>query len=319
MKKLTSSTEQYVTDEEPTSEPSADEQHQSKVHSLLQKMTSINIENVGEGLTNFQPLSYPEIDSSIPPPPPLHHAPASANFSANPTALEKTSDYRKIYDTPIQFANKMSYNPDTKQPEDRVMDRLGYIVHLLEEQQNEKTGHVLEEYVLYVLLGTFVIFVVDSFSRKGNLRFPLKPSLTCKYITILSLYDKMIYGGFVEIGSGIEKTKFNNDDVFEREGFKGNPLSDYYVGESAPNSFRRADGVCPFSKSERCKKTDWIVQMSPSLETVNCVRQHLDIIGKNRRTEVRSSSERFEGSERHNTIAYVLKHFFKKHKIVPIS
>ena len=52
--------------------------------------------------------------------------------------------------------------------EDRIWDRLGYIVHLLEEQQNERTENVLEEYILYVLLGTFVIFVVDSFSRGGK-------------------------------------------------------------------------------------------------------------------------------------------------------
>ena len=36
---------------------------------------------------------------------------------------------------------------------------------MLEEQQDERTGSVTEELVLYMFLGVFVIFVVDSFSR----------------------------------------------------------------------------------------------------------------------------------------------------------
>ena len=42
------------------------------------------------------------------------------------------------------------------------------MIHLLEEQKDEKTNNVTEEVILYVFLGIFIIFVVDSFSKSGK-------------------------------------------------------------------------------------------------------------------------------------------------------
>lgn len=53
-------------------------------------------------------------------------------------------------------------------PKDELMHKLNYLIHLLEEQKDEKTGNVTEELVLYMFLGVFVIFVVDSFARVGK-------------------------------------------------------------------------------------------------------------------------------------------------------
>ena len=39
------------------------------------------------------------------------------------------------------------------------------MINLLEEQQDQKTGSVTEEVVLYSFLGVFIIFVVDGFAR----------------------------------------------------------------------------------------------------------------------------------------------------------
>lgn len=49
-----------------------------------------------------------------------------------------------------------------------VNEKLNYLIHLIEEQKDEKTGHVTEELVLYSFLGVFVIYVVDSFARVGK-------------------------------------------------------------------------------------------------------------------------------------------------------
>ena len=49
-----------------------------------------------------------------------------------------------------------------------MTQKLNYMIHLLEEQQDEKTGHVFEELILYSFLGIFIIFVVDSFARAGK-------------------------------------------------------------------------------------------------------------------------------------------------------
>ena len=45
---------------------------------------------------------------------------------------------------------------------------MNYMIHLLEEQQDQKTNHVTEEIILYSFLGVFVIFVVDSLARVGK-------------------------------------------------------------------------------------------------------------------------------------------------------
>ena len=51
---------------------------------------------------------------------------------------------------------------------DVLLQKLNYMINLLEEQQDEKTSNVTEEVVLYTFLGIFIIFVVDSFARVGK-------------------------------------------------------------------------------------------------------------------------------------------------------
>ena len=59
-------------------------------------------------------------------------------------------------------------NPRIDAPREELMKKLNYMIHLLEEQQDEKTGNVAEELILYLFLGIFVIFVVDSFARAAK-------------------------------------------------------------------------------------------------------------------------------------------------------
>lgn len=73
------------------------------------------------------------------------------------------ADYYKQY-IPT-FYNKMSENTGGNK---ELLDKLNYMIHLLEEQQEEKTGHVTEEIILYSFLGVFLIFIVDSFARAGK-------------------------------------------------------------------------------------------------------------------------------------------------------
>ena len=51
---------------------------------------------------------------------------------------------------------------------DVLLQKLNYMIHLLEEQQDEKTHNVTEEVILYSFLGIFIIFVCDSFARVGK-------------------------------------------------------------------------------------------------------------------------------------------------------
>ena len=53
-------------------------------------------------------------------------------------------------------------------PQTDLTQQVAYMIQLLEEQRDEKTGHVTEEIILYLFLGIFVIFVVDTFVKTGR-------------------------------------------------------------------------------------------------------------------------------------------------------
>lgn len=156
-----------------------EEERNTRVASVLEKMTSMNvaIDEAGSGLANFQPLDYPEnqqqqkrepVQSNLQRPlfPPIGNGKVPTQYASptSPYLVEQSSDYNKSY----QIPRNLSPTSSTARSEDKIYDRLGYIVHLLERQQDEKTDNMTEEYVLYILLGTFVIFVIDSFSRSAR-------------------------------------------------------------------------------------------------------------------------------------------------------
>lgn len=72
--------------------------------------------------------------------------------------------------------NRPYYTNSSQQPtmgsltgdQNVLLEKLNYMIHLLEEQQEEKGGSVAEEVILYSFLGIFVIFLVDSFTRIGK-------------------------------------------------------------------------------------------------------------------------------------------------------
>jgi hypothetical protein len=100
-------------------------------------------------------------------------------YSYNNQSDQKTVDeyYKKIlpgYDSNRQNVNKPYYNTTTygtqsiAGEQDILLQKLNYMIHLLEEKQDEKTNNVMEEVILYSFLGIFIIFVVDSFARVGK-------------------------------------------------------------------------------------------------------------------------------------------------------
>jgi hypothetical protein len=61
---------------------------------------------------------------------------------------------------------RMNTNTNTNLDTNNVLiDKLNYMINLLEEQQDERTNNVTEEVILYSFLGVFIIFVVDGFAR----------------------------------------------------------------------------------------------------------------------------------------------------------
>ena len=77
---------------------------------------------------------------------------ASYNESYNYSASNNQSQS----ESPMHFDNN------------KLLKKLDYIIHLLEEQHNEKTNHITEELILYLFLGLFILFVLDSFARASK-------------------------------------------------------------------------------------------------------------------------------------------------------
>ena len=66
------------------------------------------------------------------------------------------------------YYSKMGISGSNGGSGDKMMDRINYMTQMLESLQMEKTNHVAEEFVLYTLLGVFMIYIVDGFSKGGK-------------------------------------------------------------------------------------------------------------------------------------------------------
>jgi len=162
---------------------------EKKVNEMLNKITAFNAENDGNKLGNFVPLDPPNIsdtraqvydantvshsknlDPSELLPQTLRRATSGDGYLANESANLEYSNYNKTYDSPKLFQKQPYYaNMGISTPgDDKVMEKINYMIHMLEQQQSEKTANITEEFILYIFLGVFVIFVVDSFNRSGK-------------------------------------------------------------------------------------------------------------------------------------------------------
>jgi len=122
-----------------------------------------------EGLSNLIPQPADEQDLSL-----------QELQSAYMTEAQAQEYYNKLmssYKNKVQGQNSQQinyYQQNQNQPylgndtNQILIDKLNYMINLLEEQQDQRTNNVTEEVVLYCFLGIFMIFVVDSFARVGK-------------------------------------------------------------------------------------------------------------------------------------------------------
>lgn len=170
-----------------------------KINSILNKITSFSAD---DKLGDFNPMPYPtnvtkRQTDQVPPAEgpvdngenPLMPKTGKPTYEPHPPLLPKPIYYRASEPgnggMASQYANyRDAYGKEglTGQKEpyyakmgisgassgDKVMDRLNYMTQMLEALQMEKTNHVTEEFVLYSLLGVFMIYIVDGFSRGGK-------------------------------------------------------------------------------------------------------------------------------------------------------
>ena len=140
-----------------------------------------------EGMSEFSPASFQEEDESL------------ANFAhtaQNQTTSSKMQQKRKqrviknfeLQDEAVDQQSQLLANasaqeyykqfkmPTGQSPQlsiqkpqsDDLLDKLNYMIHLLEHQKQQKSEDVLEEMVLYLFLGIFIIYILDNFAKIGK-------------------------------------------------------------------------------------------------------------------------------------------------------
>lgn len=165
------------------------EARSDRVNELLNKITSADTSVDSKKLGNFQPLEPPSLNvkkdgvdiiSMLPPfnQKNDHGAPDKPKYAATSGTGDKYGNYMKSYEgTPLPYYSKMGIGSGQGHgqgkgnafgSDDKLMEKINYMVHLLENQQNEKTDNITEEFILYTFLGVFIIFIVDSFARTGK-------------------------------------------------------------------------------------------------------------------------------------------------------
>jgi hypothetical protein len=172
----------------------AQETKSNKVNEILNKITSI--ENDGNKLADFVPLTNKpdisterklvsndankyELKRNLEPfellPQTLQGSQGNVQYVANDTDVNYLSNYQQTYEAPPVFQSQPANhsrpyyaNMGVGGNDNKMIEKINYMIHLLEDQHNEKTANITEEFILYVFLGVFVIFTVDSFTRVGK-------------------------------------------------------------------------------------------------------------------------------------------------------
>jgi len=179
----------------PSDTMSMQTERATRVNELINQITSVGATTSKSNLGDFKPLNPPQMNSrksgglldnqtdiyepsDLMPNNPLQHRMPKiirqpGNYVSNDNDLGKLSNYQQSYQNkPVFKSGQTMQSKATISPpgngDDKLMERINYMIHLLEQQQHEKTANITEEFLLYTFLGVFVIYVVDSFSRNGK-------------------------------------------------------------------------------------------------------------------------------------------------------
>ena len=128
------------------------------------------------GLANFEPMGNPIITKApddkkkqnMPPTNKDDEAVTLEQFESINEHDMAQNNYQQYMNTYVPYYSKPQNSANLHGSKDELMKKLNYMIHLLEENKDEKTQNVTEELVLYMFLGVFTIFVVDSFARAGK-------------------------------------------------------------------------------------------------------------------------------------------------------
>lgn len=185
---------QYTINEEKRDNNSFQDNKTNKINQLLENMSGLNIQSDGDLLYNYNSPTTAVPTPSFPSIPIFQRETekgeiigqgtventtrgrgggVSSNYIYNTSGnLANLENYSKAYEIPKEtrpyYTQKMGIGNETDSFEEKILDKIQYLTHLMEEIQSEKTANITEEFILYTMLGVFVIYVVDAFSKSGK-------------------------------------------------------------------------------------------------------------------------------------------------------
>lgn len=152
------------------------ELHSNKVNDIINQMANVTTDDDGSSLADFKPPPMPlqYVKKDIPD----MNSESSPVFSNTQTMPSDYNNYHNAY-TPAMtntqpYYSKMNSLGNISESsvsglyDNRISEKINYMIHLLEAQDAERTANVTEEFILYTFLGVFIIYICDSFSRGGR-------------------------------------------------------------------------------------------------------------------------------------------------------
>ena len=85
-----------------------------------------------------------------------------------PVVQENDESGYNLYPVKMNHHSRNEGFENSIDSESELMQKLNYMINLLEEQHDDKIKSVTEEIVLFGFLGVFIIYVVDSFAKVGK-------------------------------------------------------------------------------------------------------------------------------------------------------
>jgi len=184
----------YPTNHNQKEEPITTNADKQRVMSVLHSIQNLPAASSDGDLADYH--NELNMDSFQPPPPPVsaktNTTPSKESFISQPPPSfseidgEDTDYYKRYIPNYNEIYRRSGYELESEYPNmnkkapiatssiitsssnDTLVEKLNYMIHLLEEQQDERTNNVTEEVILYSFLGIFIIFIVDSFARVGK-------------------------------------------------------------------------------------------------------------------------------------------------------
>jgi len=162
----------------------------NRVTEIINQMSAVSIENDGSGLADFTPPPNPEIqqkklfDTNLGMPLQMPSSMersterTSYNYPAYTNDDKPLGNYRDVYSgiqsvpstKPYYSMMGLSNGAEgfSNGGDSKLLDKINYMIHMLENMEAEKTANITEEFVLYSFTGIFIIFVLDTFLKTGK-------------------------------------------------------------------------------------------------------------------------------------------------------